>query len=83
MLFRSAQRLRVDASRNIGPTEQYVAEFAGIDTSCVSVPVVGGTKVYCVTKDGVLAHYAGPDLLIELTEYSTEVDKTLFALGGT
>ncbi|NBS29582.1 MAG: hypothetical protein EBS76_03505 [Actinobacteria bacterium] len=79
----TAQRLRTDASRNIGPTEQYVAEFAGIDTNCVSVPVVGGTKVYCVTQDGVLAHYAGPDLLIELTDYSNEVDQTLFAIGGT
>ena len=79
----TAQRLRIDASRNIGPTEQYVAVFANADTNCVSVPVVGGTKVYCVTRDGVLAHYAGPDLLIELTEYSNEVDQTLFAIGGT
>ncbi|MBL6635673.1 MAG: hypothetical protein O3B40_02550 [Actinobacteria bacterium] len=79
----TAQRLRIDASRNIGPTEQYVAVFADADTNCVSVPVVGGTKVYCVTQDGVLAHYAGPDLLIELTEYSNEVDQTLFAIGGT
>ncbi len=79
----TAQRLRIDASRNIGPTEQYVAVFADAATNCVSVPVVGGTKVYCVTQDGVLAHYAGPDLLIELTEYSNEVDQTLFAIGGT
>lgn len=79
----TAQRLRIDANRNIGPTEQYVAVFANADTNCVSVPVVGGTKVYCVTRDGVLAHYAGPDLLIELTEYSNEVDQTLFAIGGT
>lgn len=79
----TAQRLRIDASRNIGPTEQYVAVFANADTNCVSVPVVGGTKVYCVTRDGVLAHYVGPDLLIELTEYSNEVDQTLFAIGGT
>ena len=79
----TAQRLRIDASRNIGPTEQYFAVFATADTNCVSVPVVGGTKVYCVTQDGVLAHYAGPDLLIELTDYSNEVVQTLFAIGGT
>ena len=77
------QRLRVDAGRNIGPSEQYVAEFADTVVDCVSVPVVGGTKVYCVTQDGVLAHYAGPDLLIELTSYSNDADQELFSIGGT
>jgi hypothetical protein len=77
------QRLRVDASRNIGPAEQYVAEFAETTVDCVSVPVVGGTKVYCVTPDGVLAHYAGPDLLIELTSYTNDVDRELFSVGRT
>jgi hypothetical protein len=47
------------------------------------VPVVGGTKVYCATDEGVLAHYAGPDLLIELTDYSTTVNRELFSIGGT
>ena len=77
------QRLRIDAGRNIGPAERYEAVFAETVVDCVSVPVVGGTKVYCVTKDGVLAHYAGPDLLIELTSYSNEADRELFSIGGT
>jgi hypothetical protein len=77
------QRLRIDAGRNIGPAEQYVAVFANTTVDCVSVPVVGGTKVYCVTEDGVLAHYAGPDLLIELTSYTNDVDRELFSIGGT
>ena len=77
------QRLRIDASRNIGPSESYLAEFADTQVNCVSVPVVGGTKVYCVTDEGVLAHYAGPDLLIELTDYSTAVNRELFSIGGT
>ena len=77
------QRLRIDAGRNIGPAEQYVAEFANTTADCVSVPVVGGTKVYCVTEEGVLAHYAGPDLLIELTSYSTTANDELFSIGGT
>lgn len=77
------QRLRIDASRNIGPSEAYLAEFADTQVNCVSVPVVGGTKVYCATDEGVLAHYAGPDLLIELTDYSTTVNRELFSIGGT
>ena len=77
------QRLRIDASRNIGPSESYLAEFADTQVNCVSVPVVGGTKVYCATDEGVLAHYAGPDLLIELTDYSTTVNRELFSIGGT
>ncbi|MEC8464555.1 MAG: hypothetical protein VXZ06_02845, partial [Actinomycetota bacterium] len=77
------QRLRIDASRNIGPSEAYLAEFADTQVNCVSVPVVGGTKVYCATDEGVLAHYAGPDLLIELTAYSRTVNRELFSIGGT
>ena len=77
------QRLRIDASRNIGPSESYLAEFADTQVNCVSVPVVGGTKVYCATDEGVLAHYAGPDFLIELTDYSTTVNRELFSIGGT
>lgn len=78
----AAARLRSDAGRRVGPTERYNAEFAGQEATCVSVPVTGGSKVYCVTATGVLAAYQGPDVLIELTEYSAEVSEHLFSRAG-
>lgn len=78
----AAARLRNDASRRIGPTEGYSADFAGQEATCVSVPVTGGSKVYCVTSTGVLAAYQGPDVLIELTEYSAQVSENLFSRVG-
>jgi len=64
------QRLRIDASRNIGPSESYLAEFADTQVNCVSVPVVGGTKVYCATDEGVLA--ITPDLTFSLNSPTTQ-----------
>jgi hypothetical protein len=78
----AANRLRTDAARRVGPTEGYEAEFAGRPAACVSVPVSGGSKVYCALEEGVLASYQGPDVLIELTSFDTTPDDTLFVLGG-
>lgn len=78
----AASRLRNDAARRVGPIDGYEAEFAGQSVQCASVPVTGGSKVYCVTADGPLATYQGPDVLIELTGYSSEVDPELFSRSG-
>jgi hypothetical protein len=78
----AAARLRNDASRRVGPTEGYSAVFAGQEATCVSVPVSGGSKVYCVTETGVLAAYQGPDVLIELTDYESRVTEDLFSRVG-
>lgn len=74
----AAVRLVADATRRIGPLDSYVAEFAGRAADCVSIPVTGGTKVYCILPEGILATYQGPDVLIELTAFSDTVDETLF-----
>ena len=78
----AASRLRNDAARRVGPIDGYEAAFAGQSVQCASVPVTGGSKVYCVTDDGPLAAYQGRDVLIELTGYSTEVDPELFSRSG-
>jgi hypothetical protein len=78
----AANRLRTDAARRVGPTEGYQAEFAGRSATCVSVPVSGGSKVYCALDEGVLASYQGPDVLIELTSFDATPDEALFALEG-
>lgn len=79
----TAQRLRIDATRNIAPAESYEAVFAGQVATCASVPVVGGSKVYCSLANGVLAYYGGPDTTIQLTGYTETADDQLFAVGGT
>jgi len=75
-------RLRNDSSRRVGPTDGYNAVFAGQEATCVSVPVSGGSKVYCVTTSGVLAAYQGPDVMIELTQYEDQVSEELFSRVG-
>ncbi len=75
----ASDRLRTDAQRRVGPTDGYEAEIAGRTARCVSVPVSGGSKVYCVLPEGVLAQYQGPDLLITLVGFSTDPDESAFA----
>lgn len=73
-----SDRLRTDAQRRVGPTEGYEAEFAGHVARCVSVPVSGGSKVYCVLPEGVLAQYQGSDVQISLTGFSDDPDASAF-----
>ncbi len=73
-----ATRLSADARRRIGPIEFSEAELAGRDAQCVSIPVDGGSKVYCVLDTGILATYQGPDVIIELLDYTTEIDQRSF-----
>ena len=77
----AADRLRVDAARRVGPTEGYEAEIAGRTAQCVSVPVSGGSKVYCVLDEGILAQYQGPDVLIVLTGIDDAPDESAFDLS--
>jgi hypothetical protein len=70
-----ATRLTADARRRIGPIDTYEAEFAGRRAECMSIPVDGGSKVYCVLDVGILASYQGPDVIIELLDYTTSIDE--------
>lgn len=74
----AATRLRTDAERRVSATDGYTAAFAGRDARCVSVPVTGGSKVYCALPEGLLASYQGPDVLIELTAFRGEVEEAAF-----
>lgn len=67
-----ADRLQVDANRNIGPAAGRVETIAGHPATCADVPVAGGTVTYCALDAGVLARYLGADVMIELTSFSTE-----------
>lgn len=75
-------RLRTDAGRDIAPAAANPYQVAGRVATCVTVPVVGGTKAYSALDSGVLAGYDGADLTIDLTSYSDEPDPRLFAASG-
>lgn len=66
-----ADRLQVDANRNIGPATGHLDTIAGHPATCADVPVVGGVVTYCALDAGVLARYVGADVTIELTSFST------------
>lgn len=74
----TAARLRTDATRRTGPAEGYEATIGGREAGCVSIVVSGGSKVYCVLDEGPVAAYQGPDVLIELLEFSPSVDESAF-----
>ena len=78
----AASRLRTDAARKVGPSEGYTADIAGQPATCVSVPVGGGSKVWCALDSGPLASYQGPDVVITMTDFRPEGDESLLATLG-
>jgi hypothetical protein len=78
----TARRLRTDAGRNVGTPTESTAEIAGQAATCVTVPVQGGSKVYCALDSGALARFQGPDVSIELTSYAATPDESLFTRPG-
>ncbi len=69
-----ADRLKLDASRNLRAATGQVETIAGHPASCTDVTVVGGTLIYCALDAGVLARYIGADVSIELTSFSLQVE---------
>ena len=57
-------------------------QVGGQPAQCVSVPVSGGTKVWCALECGPLASYQGPDVVITLTSFAPAGDEALFARTG-
>jgi hypothetical protein len=75
----TARRLRRDAQAKIGPTVSRDEMVAGQSASCVDVPVSGGTAVYCVLPDGVLALLDDGDVRVTLTDFRTSADAAVFS----
>ena len=73
-----AKRLRRDAVARIGTATASDIELAGRTSTCVDVPVSGGTKQYCVFDNGVIARFAGADLTVDALTITDVVDETLF-----
>ncbi len=74
-----ARRLRVDAGRSLSPAAASTDTIAGQPATCASVPVSGGTKLYCALDSGPLARYDGNDVVIEVVSYDPTPDESKFA----
>ena len=73
-----AKRLRRDAPVKVGETTTFVQPMAGYNSTCVDVPVDGGTKEWCALDNGVIARYVAGDISIDLISYSPTPDESLF-----
>ena len=74
----TAKRLRRDNQAKIGPSVAHAETFAGQPALCVDMPLSGGTAVYCVLNNGVLAKLDDGDLLITLTAFTETSDPAAF-----
>ena len=78
----TAKRLRRDAQAMIGPSVLHDETFVEQHATCVDVPLSGGTAVYCVLDNGLLAKLDDGDVLVTLTLWSDSIDEGAFATGG-
>lgn len=76
----AAKRLRRDAVAKLGPAIGTQDVIGGQPATCVDVTVNGGTAVYCVLNNGLLAKIDDGDVLIALTLYGETVDPNAFTL---
>jgi hypothetical protein len=74
----AAKRLRRDAVSKIATTVSHIEIIAGQSTTCVDVPLTGGTSIFCVLKGGPLARLDDAAVSIHLTQFSAAADETLF-----
>lgn len=74
----AATRLRRDADAKIGPAEATTSTIADQQTTCVNLPLTGGTAVYCVLDNGLLAKLDDGDVLVTMTLFGETVDPNNF-----
>jgi hypothetical protein len=75
----AARRLRRSAVARIGAPVSHTEQMAGQAATCVDVPVPGGTSVFCALTNGPLARLDDGAVSINLTQYVTAVDESLFS----
>lgn len=74
----TAKRLRRDAAAKLGPAIGHDDVIADQPATCVDVPLVGGTAVYCALANGLLAKLDDGDVAVTLTLYGDTVDASAF-----
>lgn len=79
---KAAVKLRRLAIDKVGPATASTEQIAGQNTTCVTVPVSGGTAIFCALDDGMLAKQDDASVLVTLQLYGTSVDENTFVLPG-
>jgi len=74
----AAKRLRRDAVDRIATPVSHIEIIGGQSTTCVDVPLTGGTSIFCVLKGGPLARLDDAAVSINLTQFATAADESLF-----
>ena len=74
----TAKRLRRDAQAALGPATARTETIAGQTATCADVPLQGGTAVYCVLANGMLALLDDGDVRVTLTLTVDQIDPTQF-----
>lgn len=74
-----ARRLRIAWERRAGEPLPDATTIAGIDATCVSVPVGTGVESYCAIAPGILARWAAADVIVELESFRDGADAGLFS----
>lgn len=78
----AATRLRRDAQAKLGPAVAHEEVIANRDATCVSVTVTGGTAIYCVLENGLIAKLDDGDVLISLGLFEPTVDAAKLHVPG-
>ncbi len=78
-----AKRLRRAAVALVAPVVSHIEEIAGQTSTCVDVPLGGGTSVFCVLSNGPLARLDDGAVAVNLTRYTPSADESLFATTKT
>jgi hypothetical protein len=74
----TARRLRAEATQRIATTAASGATIAGLEATCVAVPLPAGSPIYCALDNGLLARMDNGDVNIELTSFRDGVDDLAF-----
>lgn len=75
-----ARSLRVAYGRRAAPATGEETTVAGQAARCTSVPLGGGTEVYCSLASGTLARMDTAYVTVELTAFEPTVRQEVFAL---
>ena len=78
----AATRLRRDAQAQLGPAVAHEEVIANQPATCVSVTVTGGTAIYCVLENGLIAKLDDGDVLITLGLLEPTVDAAKLHVPG-
>ena len=73
-----ATQIRVSYNRREGTLIFTTQQLAGVTTDCMTIPFNGGTEIYCIAPNGLIARAERQDTLVELTSVVDSVKVTAF-----